>query len=176
MNIEALVFFIIGYVLFVFIMNLIGISDIFTSPSSNSSVKNIKIHKDFLNGEKIHPDNESTALSLTKEELGRHSWALIHSIGASFPLEPNEKEREALKKFVESLSVIYPCKVCRDHFAKMLQNKIIPTKNRNTISKFFCNIHNEVNLRLGKENFDCNKMFDIWGGDCGCNVDDESNN
>ena len=34
--------------------------------------------------------------------------------------------------------------------------------------KYFCNLHNSVNKRLGKELFDCNKAYDHWGGDCGC--------
>lgn len=66
--------------------------------------------------------------------------------------------------------VLYPCQYCRKHFNEMMSKYTIPNENRNKLAEFFCDIHNEVNERLQKEIFDCKKVFDLWGGDCGCNI------
>ena len=35
--------------------------------------------------------------------------------------------------------------------------------------QYVCELHNTVNKRLGKEIFDCAKVEEKWGGNCGCN-------
>lgn len=114
---ELVVFFVIGYLVFCFIMEAFGISDLFKeylkdeneafyNNNNDKSTKNIKgiDNKDDLTiGTILKPDDVSTPLKLSKEELGRHTWALIHSIAASYPLEPDAEHRQALIKFVDSL-------------------------------------------------------------------------
>ena len=36
------------------------------------------------------------------------------------------------------------------------------TKNRTELSQWLCRIHNEINKRLGKEEFDCSKVDERW--------------
>lgn len=36
------------------------------------------------------------------------------------------------------------------------------TKNNETLSKWFCDVHNEVNVRLGKDKFDCSRVLERW--------------
>lgn len=40
--------------------------------------------------------------------------------------------------------------------------------DRKSLVNYFCKIHNIVNKRLNKEEFDCSKAYNEWGGDCGC--------
>ena len=111
-------------------------------------------------------------MKLSKEEIGRHTWALLHSIAASFPSVPTEENKKNVENFIHSLSDIYPCKVCASHFKQMLVEFPIKHKSREELVIYICGLHNKVNQRLGKKIFDCKKAFDIWGGDCGCEVDE----
>ncbi len=36
-----------------------------------------------------------------------------------------------------------------------------------------CFLHNKVNGRLNKPQFDCEQAFGYWGGDCGCDKKDK---
>ena len=36
------------------------------------------------------------------------------------------------------------------------------TKDNQALSEWFCNVHNEVNERLGKPKFDCSKVMERW--------------
>ncbi len=119
----------------------------------------------------LKPENSKKPLKLSKEELGRHSWALLHSIAASFPTVPTEEEKKMINKFLFSFAQVYPCKICGKHFNEMLQKFPIENKSREEFVLYLCNLHNKVNKRLGKQEYDCKKTFEIWGGDCGCSVD-----
>lgn len=51
----------------------------------------------------IKPKGSSHPLKLSKEQLGRFSWAVIHSIGASYPLDPTEEDKKNVVAFMDSL-------------------------------------------------------------------------
>ena len=55
----------------------------------------------------------------------------------------------------------------------MLKDNPIQHDNRKTFVLYLCRLHNNVNIRLGKPEFDCNNALKFWGGDCGC--DDADN-
>ena len=41
-------------------------------------------------------------------------------------------------------------------------------EGREVLAKYFCDLHNNVNNRLQKPQFDCASVFEYWGGECGC--------
>ena len=53
---------------------------------------------------------------LDKEELGRSTWDLIHTIAAYYPDSPNDTDKENARNFISSVSYLYPCEVCREDF------------------------------------------------------------
>lgn len=53
---------------------------------------------------------------LDKEELGRSTWDLIHSIAAYYPDSPSDADKENARNFISSVSYLYPCEVCREDF------------------------------------------------------------
>ncbi|GLJ13429.1 hypothetical protein SUGI_0212050, partial [Cryptomeria japonica] len=53
---------------------------------------------------------------ISKEELGRATWTLLHTIGAQFPDKPTKQQKRDVKELMAILSRIYPCKECADHF------------------------------------------------------------
>ena len=52
----------------------------------------------------------------------------------------------------------------------MLQEFPVRARNRHDLVGYLCELHNNVNRRLNKTEFNCKQAFDIWGGDCGCEI------
>ena len=118
----------------------------------------------------LKAEGSSKPLKLTKPEIGRHSWALLHSMANTYPEKPTEEEKNLMKKFMYGLARSYPCKVCGGHLLKMLDKKGLKIDSKNEFGEYLCNIHNIVNKVLNKEKFDCNKTFEVWNGDYKCNI------
>ena len=133
----------------------------FLSPtiSDNSEINN----KDILKAE-----GSSKALKLTKPEIGRRTWALLHSMANTFPENPSEQDKNKMKKFMYGLARSYPCKICGSHLIKMLDKKGIKMNSRKEFGDYICNIHNIVNNVLNKTEFDCEKAYDVWNGNYKC--------
>jgi hypothetical protein len=53
---------------------------------------------------------------LDKNELGRATWNLLHTIAAYYPDEPTPEQQSAAIAFVESLAKLYPCPHCAEDF------------------------------------------------------------
>ena len=97
------------------------------------------------------------------EQLGRHTWTFLHSTAAYYPDSPSEQHKKNAFSLFNSLPSLYPCRHCADELKHEME-KIGPpdVRNRLTISNWLCRIHNEVNERLGKREFDCNKVLQRW--------------
>ena len=109
----------------------------------------------------LKAEGSSKPLKLTKPEIGRHSWALLHSMANTYPDNPTEKEKKLMKKFMYGLAKSYPCKVCGGHLLKMLDKKGLKIDSKKEFGEYLCNIHNIVNKVLNKTQFDCNKTFEV---------------
>ncbi|KAJ7216583.1 ERV/ALR sulfhydryl oxidase domain-containing protein [Mycena pura] len=117
-----------------------------------------------------------------KAELGRATWKLIHTMTLRYPEKPTQDERDALSSYFHLLSRLYPCGECaiefqqllkahppqaRPHFpSRLSESDSTQTSSRRTASLWLCSIHNRVNERLGKEEFDCAHLDETY--DCGC--------
>jgi len=108
------------------------------------------------------PDGYSTPLRLSKEKLGHRTWEILHSIAADYPLKPTSRDKEEVVLFLKSLSKLYPCNLCGAHFRQMLKKHPIQNKSRKSFSKYLCKLHNEVNLRLKKELFNCDSIVRFY--------------
>lgn len=111
-----------------------------------------------------------TLFQLCRAELGRASWKLFHTMMARFPEEPTADDRLALQTYIQLFARLYPCGDCASHFQKLLQKYPPQTSSRNAAAGWACFVHNEVNKRLKKEEFDCSKIGDFY--DCGCGEED----
>jgi len=98
------------------------------------------------------------------EALGRSSWTLLHTMAASYPERPSLQQQSDAKSFVSSLSRLYPCYWCASDFQKwMNEARNAPrVSNRAEFGQWLCEAHNEVNRKLGKEEFDCTKVDERW--------------
>lgn len=56
---------------------------------------------------------------LDKNELGRSSWALLHTMAAHYPENPSQKHKADVKSFFDTFSRLYPCEWCSKDFQEM---------------------------------------------------------
>ncbi|KAK0559998.1 hypothetical protein OC844_004033 [Tilletia horrida] len=101
-----------------------------------------------------------------RAELGRATWKLLHTMTLRFPDNPTADERATLRTFIESFARLYPCAECAGHFQQLLEELPPQTSSRMAASLWLCTVHNRVNARLGKKEFDCAKLDETY--DCGC--------
>ena len=111
------------------------------------------IHKVSSNGLVCPPDSK---------ELGRSTWAFLHTTAAYLPETPNEQQKKQFSNLLNAVSHLYPCRNCGEHLQAYLEVTPIPLQSKHSISQWLCAFHNEVNVMLGKETFDCNKIEERW--------------
>uniref|UniRef100_N1R569 Sulfhydryl oxidase n=1 Tax=Aegilops tauschii TaxID=37682 RepID=N1R569_AEGTA len=100
---------------------------------------------------------------LTKEEVGRATWMLLHTIAAQFPDEPTRQQKRDAKELMALLSRIYPCKECAEHFKEVLKANPVQAGSQAEFSQWLCYVHNVVNRSLGKTIFPCQRVNARWG-------------
>ncbi|KEP48716.1 FAD-dependent sulfhydryl oxidase ERV2 [Rhizoctonia solani 123E] len=101
-----------------------------------------------------------------KAELGRATWKLMHTMTLRFPDKPTPDERKALESFFHLTSRLYPCGECAHEFQALLKKYPPQTSSRMVSALWLCSVHNMVNARLKKPEFDCSKLDETY--DCGC--------
>ncbi|KAB5522114.1 ERV/ALR sulfhydryl oxidase domain-containing protein [Coniochaeta sp. 2T2.1] len=137
-----------------------------SSGRSTTSNKNVEVPEDVLTGGVIAP---KLANATAKAELGRASWKLFHTMMARFPEHPTPDESLALKTYITLFARLYPCGDCARHFQQLLAKYPPQVGGRNAASGWACFVHNEVNKRLKKPEYDCTKL----DYDCGCGEDEK---
>lgn len=146
-------------------------SSLASSSSSSApfggSIDSLGLSEGVLGGGAIAPKLGNETL---KKELGRASWRLMHTMMARFPEKPTPDDSLALQTYIKLFARLYPCGECAAHFQTLLEKYPPQTSSRNAAAGWACFVHNEVNTRLKKELFDCNKIGDFY--DCGCGDED----
>ncbi|KAH9485731.1 FAD-linked sulfhydryl oxidase ERV2 [Psilocybe cubensis] len=104
-----------------------------------------------------------------KAALGRATWKLLHTMTLRYPEHPTPDEREALNSYFYLSSRLYPCGECAAEFQQLLEKYPPQTSSRRAVSLWLCALHNQVNARLNKPEFDCAHLSDEY--DCGCGDD-----
>jgi len=118
---------------------------------------------EMFNGGVIMP---KLANETARTELGRAAWKLMHTMTLRYPEKPTSDQRNALKSYFYLTSRLYPCGECAEEFQKLLKQYPPQTSSRQVASTWLCHIHNRVNHRLKKQEFDCSKLDETY--DCGC--------
>jgi mitochondrial FAD-linked sulfhydryl oxidase len=104
----------------------------------------------------------NSACPLNRNELGRASWAYLHSLAAYYPAKPTQFEQQRMKRFMEDYAKLYPCGYCSDRTVEELQRRPPDTSSQSAFAIWMCEVHNEVNERLNKPLFDCSKVDERW--------------
>lgn len=164
--------YIAGFIIFYQTMNFFKVDEylLFFINNDNNTNNSKPSSKPQKEGDILTPSDAKKPLKLTKQEIGRHAWALLHSIAAAYPAIPTNEEKKSIEDFINGFGRNFPCKICGKHFVKMIEEHPIKHNSREELVFYFCDLHNLVNKFLGKPYFDCVQAFDIWGGDCGCDA------
>lgn len=96
------------------------------------------------------------------EALGRASWTLLHSVTAAYPEKPTLNEQASAMSFVKNFGKLYPCSWCGEDFQRYMERNQVRVGSRDEFGRWMCEAHNEVNQKLGKKVFDCNKWEERW--------------
>lgn len=106
-----------------------------------------------------------------KAQLGNSAWHLFHTVLARYPDKPTPQEKSTLKQYIHLFAQVYPCGDCARHFQKLLQKYPVQVETRKTAALWGCHIHNKVNERLEKPEYDCTTILEDY--DCGCGSDEK---
>ena len=85
---------------------------------------------------------------------GPSLWHSLHAISFNYPQNPTKQNKREYLNFFMSLRYVLPCKHCRDNFIKNIKKvplNMKTMKNRETLSKWLYNLHEEINTMLGKK-------------------------
>ncbi|RMY62344.1 hypothetical protein D0863_10992 [Hortaea werneckii] len=98
------------------------------------------------------------------DQLGRSTWTFLHTLTATYPVQPSPTHQQETKQFISLFSKFYPCWVCADDFRSwMKEDGNAPrVSNREEFGQWMCEAHNAVNVKLGKERFDCSRWQERW--------------
>lgn len=87
----------------------------------------------------------------TVAEWGPAAWKFLHAVTFAYPDVPTLAEQLAAEQlFTTCLRTLLPCQRCREHFDSELRAHPPDTRSRATLSAWLVDLHNRVNLRLGK--------------------------
>jgi len=104
----------------------------------------------------------------TNDEVGNSSWVLLHSIAANYPEKPTSEKKDEVLRFINSLAEVYPAAYCKEDQEKChnLFKQNPPNLNsKKDFALWMCELHNGVNRRLGKKQFDCARVDVRWKPD-----------
>ena len=88
----------------------------------------------------------------TTKDWGPKLWYSLHIITFNYPDTPTIIDKQNFETFFTSLQYVIPCSLCRQHYKEHLEkNPIRPhLENKIVLSKWLVEIHNQVNIMLGK--------------------------
>lgn len=85
---------------------------------------------------------------------GPPMWHSLHTISFNYPVKPSKEDKENYYNYFKNLRFVLPCKYCRDNLVnnyKRLKFGKSKFKDRNTLSRFVYDLHEEINKMLGKK-------------------------
>ncbi|CAI2308356.1 unnamed protein product [Caenorhabditis sp. 36 PRJEB53466] len=97
-----------------------------------------------------------------KDELGRSTWNLLHTMSVYYPEKPTEEDKSRAKTFMTLLGQTYPCDFCAKDLRKDLKEEPPKVESRREFALWMCQLHNKVNKKTGKEQFDCKNVMERW--------------
>ncbi|PNF18729.1 FAD-linked sulfhydryl oxidase ALR [Cryptotermes secundus] len=94
--------------------------------------------------------------------LGSKTWGFLHTMAAYYPDKPTPEERSDMANFFTTFSKFYPCYECAQDFQEQLKVTPPVTDSQHSLSQWLCRMHNNVNRRIGKPEFDCSRVNERW--------------
>ena len=95
---------------------------------------------------------------------GPHLWYILHLFSFTYPDDPSYADKRAYHDFFTNLRYLLPCSFCRKHFSRYLaEYPITPHLDRRVdLIKWVIQIHNFVNLSIGKPEIPANSIIQYY--------------
>ncbi|XP_038964871.1 FAD-linked sulfhydryl oxidase ALR-like [Rattus norvegicus] len=97
-----------------------------------------------------------------REELGHNTWPFLHTLASYYLDMPRPEQQQDMAQFMHIFSKFYPCEECAEDIRKRKGRSQPDTSTRVSFSQWLCCLHSEVNRKLGKPDFDCSKIDELW--------------
>ncbi|KAI0060645.1 FAD-dependent thiol oxidase [Artomyces pyxidatus] len=94
--------------------------------------------------------------------VGNATWTFLHTTAAYYPERPTPNQRANMLALLHSLPVLYPCSHCAADLGEQIRASPPDVSGRAALSAWLCRRHNEVNRKLGKQEFDCTNVDERW--------------
>ena len=95
--------------------------------------------------------------------LGRSAWTLMHTMAVTYPDKPSLQQQDKMRHFLSAVASFYPCRLCGTHLESYLREHPADVSSRRAFEQWLCTLHNSVNDKLKKPNFDCQRIPKRWG-------------
>jgi hypothetical protein len=85
---------------------------------------------------------------------GPPMWHMMHTMSFNYPIKPTKEQKKYYYDFYNNLQNVLPCRYCRENLIKNFETlplKASVFKNRDSLSRYVYNLHELVNLMLGKK-------------------------
>ncbi len=95
---------------------------------------------------------------------GPSLWVFLHLLTMEYPDKPSNSDILIHSEFLNSLSKILPCQLCRDEFSKQIKSQPLNTVlgSKKTYIKFMFDVHNDVNKRNFKPAMDYDDFIKLY--------------
>ena len=89
----------------------------------------------------------------TIDKWGPATWNALHCFAHSAPKVLNDSEQARFRLMLDLVGEHLPCPTCRRHFKEYLEEHYVNAMTREDLVEFLNDMHNSVNVRLGKRAF-----------------------
>ncbi len=72
------------------------------------------------------------------------------------------EEQKAVGDLMGALAKLYPCVGCREDMERSLRRRPPAVQSAHELAQWMCRLHNQVNRKLGKPQFDCSLVDQRW--------------
>ena len=126
-----------------------------TKPLQPNYTKDTKNTKKYLKNQsfKYQKDGQSNE-GMQTSVWGPILWTFLHIMSFNYPMKPTQEDKNRYKGFVDHIQYILPCKTCRENLPKNMIRAGYGEScffSRETLSRFFWRLHNEVSTSLNKD-------------------------
>lgn len=98
----------------------------------------------------------NSGMGINSTSFGPIQWAFMHMMSFNYPVNPTLENKKHYYEYIMNLQNILPCRSCRDNIKTNLKTckfNMSKMKDRETFSRFVYDLHNCVNIMLGRKTF-----------------------
>lgn len=91
----------------------------------------------------------------TKEESGKHYWAVLFNSAAKFPDDASRDKKLETQDWIKKTISNFTCQSCIHHAFDFMAANPIDMSSKENLMKWMCRLKNNANMHAGKRQVDC---------------------